>query len=128
MKNRKWALLLLAAALILCVAGCGGASPEPTAAPTPEPVAATAEPTPEPTAEPVAEPEDLPSEADPERAAPEETAPQTELFVLNTSSKKYHDPNCASVADISEKNRQDYEGTREELESRGYVACKRCDG
>lgn len=125
--SRKLICVLLALVLLLGMAACGTAAPEPTPAPTPEP---TVEPTPEPTAEPTPEPtpEELPAEepeGEPETA--EETpAPQT--FILNNNTKKYHDPSCPSVDDISEKNKSVYEGTREELESRGYVACKRCGG
>ena len=33
-------------------------------------------------------------------------------YVLNTSSKKFHRPDCSSVDSMSEKNRQEYHGTR----------------
>lgn len=50
----------------------------------------------------------------------------TYTYVLNKNSMKYHLPECDSVPDISEKNREEYHGTREELEGKGYVACKKC--
>ena len=102
--SRKLICALLALVLLLGMAACGAAAPEPT---------------PEPTPEPVEDPEGEP-------AAEETPAPQT--FILNNNTKKYHDPSCPSVDDISEKNKSVYEGTREEIESRGYVACKRCGG
>ena len=48
-------------------------------------------------------------------------------YVLNTSSKKFHRPDCSSVDSMSEKNRQEYHGTREELVARGYEPCGSCN-
>lgn len=48
-------------------------------------------------------------------------------YVLNTSSRKFHLPDCPSVAKIAEKNRQDYTGARSELIAQGYEPCKQCD-
>lgn len=47
-------------------------------------------------------------------------------YVLNTGTKKFHDPDCESVADIGEGKRQDYTGSRELLIAQGYVPCGRC--
>ena len=47
-------------------------------------------------------------------------------YVLNTNSKKFHDPACDSVLEISEKNRKDYTGAREALLSQGYSPCGVC--
>lgn len=47
-------------------------------------------------------------------------------YVLNTSSKKFHRPDCPSVDSMSEKNRQEYHGTREELIAQGYEPCGSC--
>ena len=44
-------------------------------------------------------------------------------YVLNTSSKKFHLPDCSSVDSMSGKNRQEYHGTREELIAQGYEPC-----
>ena len=49
------------------------------------------------------------------------------VFILNTGTHKFHVPGCESVADIKEKNRQDYTGPREELINMGYDPCKRCN-
>lgn len=60
----------------------------------------------------------------------ENTGVQTEKtaeYVLNTSSKKFHYPTCSSVETISEKNREDYSGTRSELIEKGYSPCGRCE-
>ena len=48
-------------------------------------------------------------------------------YVLNTSSKKFHRPDCSSVDSMSEKNRQEYHGTREELIAQGYEPCGSCN-
>ena len=47
-------------------------------------------------------------------------------YVLNTSSKKFHLPDCSSVDSMSGKNRQEYHGTREELIAQGYEPCGSC--
>lgn len=51
---------------------------------------------------------------------------ETITVVLNTNTKSYHDEDCGSVTDMKESNRQDYTGTRENLEAQGYKACGRC--
>ena len=48
-------------------------------------------------------------------------------YVLNTNTKKFHYPNCHSAKKISEKNREDFYGTREELIAMGYSPCGNCD-
>ena len=45
---------------------------------------------------------------------------QVESYVLNTNNKKFHKPTCSSVKDMKEKNKETYEGTREELIQKGY--------
>ena len=47
-------------------------------------------------------------------------------YVLNVSSKKFHNPDCANAANISEKNREEIHCTREELIYRGYDPCGVC--
>lgn len=48
-------------------------------------------------------------------------------YVLNTSSMKFHLPDCPGVSNMSEQNKQDYTGSREELIARGYSPCGTCD-
>lgn len=48
-------------------------------------------------------------------------------YVLNTNSRKFHDPSCPSAADIASSNREDFEGTRSELIEKGYEPCGRCN-
>lgn len=63
---------------------------------------------------------------EPAAEEPVSETPQTNTYVLNTNTKKVHKPSCSSVDTIKESNRQDYEGTLEELEAQGYTACGRC--
>ena len=44
----------------------------------------------------------------------------------NTNTKKFHIPECPSVGDMSEKNRDTFTGDRETLIEKGYVPCGRC--
>ena len=48
-------------------------------------------------------------------------------YVLNTKGKKFHLPDCSSVEDMKEENKQAYTGTRELLIAQGYEPCGRCD-
>lgn len=52
---------------------------------------------------------------------------QTQSYVLNTNSKKFHYPDCGSVKQMSDKNRQDVEANREELIAQGYDPCGNCN-
>lgn len=51
----------------------------------------------------------------------------TTEYVPNTNSKKFHLPSCSSVDQMSPKNREDVEDTRENLIAKGYDPCKRCN-
>jgi DNA-entry nuclease len=51
---------------------------------------------------------------------------EEESFVLNTSSKKYHRETCSGVHSMNPQNREDYVGSREELEEQGYEPCGIC--
>ncbi len=53
------------------------------------------------------------------------TTKQSSMYILNNNTKKFHLPNCESVNDIKEKNKEEYIGTRDELITRGYDPCKR---
>lgn len=55
------------------------------------------------------------------------TLPQSARFVLNTHTKKFHDPDCPSVEQMSDKNKDFTCAAREELISRGYTPCGRCN-
>ena len=47
-------------------------------------------------------------------------------YILNTSSRKFHLPDCSGAASISADNRQDYTGTRQDLIDQGYSPCGIC--
>lgn len=54
------------------------------------------------------------------------TEPIGQSYILNTNTKKFHDPNCRSVKQMKDKNKQDYTGSREGVIAKGYVPCKIC--
>ena len=67
-----------------------------------------------------------------ETAAPAETDAVVEdtegiTYILNTSSKKFHNPACSSVGKIKDSNRGEFTGERHELLARGYDPCKICN-
>lgn len=47
-------------------------------------------------------------------------------YILNTNTMKFHYPSCSSADSISENNRAEYTGTRDELIDKGYSPCGRC--
>lgn len=57
----------------------------------------------------------------------EETAAPEELYIMNTSSHKFHLPSCSSVAKMSDNNKEGFMGSREDLIAQGYVACGACN-
>ncbi len=48
-------------------------------------------------------------------------------YILNTKSKKFHDPSCKNAADIKVENRETSNAPRDYLISIGYESCKSCD-
>lgn len=48
-------------------------------------------------------------------------------YILNTNTKKFHLPDCSSVTDMDEDNREGFSGNREELIDMGYEPCGRCN-
>lgn len=52
---------------------------------------------------------------------------ETQNYVLNTNTKKFHYPSCRSVKQMSDKNRQDVVANRDELIAQGYDPCGNCD-
>lgn len=47
-------------------------------------------------------------------------------YVLNTNTHKFHFPDCNSVKQMKDKNKQIEETTRDDLISRGYDPCGNC--
>jgi len=64
-------------------------------------------------------------ESRPEKAG-SGNAGTVQKFVLNTSSMKFHTPDCKSVATIKKNNKASYAGIREELIKDGYSPCGSC--
>lgn len=56
----------------------------------------------------------------------ENTNEEIKHYILNTNSKKFHKTDCQYAQDISEKNKQEYEGTREDIVGQGYAPCGSC--
>jgi len=48
-------------------------------------------------------------------------------YVLNTSSRRFHKPDCHGVSTMSPDNRQDYQGSRDVLMEKGYKPCGNCN-
>ncbi len=51
----------------------------------------------------------------------------TVTYILNTNSKKFHYPDCSSVDQMNESNKQEFFGTRDEAIAQGYDPCGRCN-
>ena len=49
-----------------------------------------------------------------------------QAYVLNTSSMKFHYPDCPAVGDMKSRNKLEVEATRDELVERGYEPCGTC--
>ena len=67
------------------------------------------------------------SEASPDQQTDEDLTGQTTSYVLNQNTMKFHMPDCSSVAQMKEKNRVYFEGTREEIMEMGYTPCGQCE-
>lgn len=47
-------------------------------------------------------------------------------YIINTNTKKFHDPSCSSVKDTLAKNRKAVTESRDILVQQGYEPCKKC--
>ena len=70
-----------------------------------------------------------PVQEEPVQEEPEEQTPVSNgtTYILNTNTKKFHYPSCSSVDQMSDKNRQEFTGTRDEVIAMGYDPCGRCN-
>lgn len=93
----------------------GNTSQETTLPPETEPVTTAPDPV-------LTEPETTVEVTEPEPTATESIID----YILNANSMKFHDPNCEWAQKISDRNRIDYIGSREELIERGYSPCGSC--
>ena len=48
-------------------------------------------------------------------------------YILNTSSRKFHTPDCGNADNIKEANKETYHGSRDDLVAQGYSACRQCN-
>lgn len=55
------------------------------------------------------------------------TKTTTKKYVLNTNTHKIHRPECSSVKEIKDKNREDVEGDINKWLNKGYEKCKKCN-
>lgn len=63
-----------------------------------------------------------------EGAKPEnQEGASSNTYVINTNTRKFHRPDCSSVADTKQKNRKETKDDRETLIQQGYSPCSRCN-
>lgn len=62
-----------------------------------------------------------------EEAPAEQPAANVFTYVINTNTGKFHYPSCSSAKRISDANRSEYTGTRDDLIAQGYAPCERCN-
>ena len=48
-------------------------------------------------------------------------------YILNTNSHKFHNTDCPWAANMSEKNKETYTGSRQDLIDQGYTPCGQCN-
>ena len=48
-------------------------------------------------------------------------------YILNTNSYKFHVSSCSSINQMSESNKQEFTGSRDEVVAMGYDPCGRCN-
>lgn len=64
---------------------------------------------------------------DTQAPAEETQTPAETTYILNTSSRKFHLPDCSGVASMNPANRQTYVGSRDALLAEGYSPCGQCN-
>ena len=97
--------------------------PAATQPPTTKPVATNPAVTQPPTTKPVVT--QAPTTKPPTNTQTPQQNKRT--YVLNTNTKKFHNPGCPSVDTMSEKNKSFYTGSRNEVIAMDYDPCKRCN-
>lgn len=48
-------------------------------------------------------------------------------YIVNINTGKFHYPDCPSVNQMNDENKREYSGDRDDLVSRGYRPCKKCE-
>ena len=120
MRRKLTAVLCISVLTASVLAGCGKKQSETTAAET---TTAATEP---PTEAATEAPTDPPAPVQ-EEAPAEQPAENTRTYVINTNTGKFHYPSCSSAKRISDANRSEYTGTRDDLIAQGYDPCERCN-
>lgn len=92
---------------------------------TTEATTTAAETTTAATEPPTEAPTDPPAPAQEETPA-EQPAANVFTYVINTDSRKFHYPSCFRAKEISDANRSEYTGTRDDLIAQGYDPCGTC--
>lgn len=64
--------------------------------------------------------------ADSSSTTSETSEPESQTYVLNTNTMRFHLPDCPSVPDIKPKNRKEISGSHDEVIRMGYTPCGRC--
>ena len=64
------------------------------------------------------------ADEEPETDATTDGSSETKVYILNTNSKKFHLESCSGLP--SSNNREDFEGTRDEVVNMGYSPCGNC--
>ena len=59
-------------------------------------------------------------------SAGNQSASEQQDYILNVKNKKFHKPDCSAASDISNANKQDFTGTRDQLIAQGYSPCGIC--
>lgn len=121
-KTTKIMAALLVVWMLLSMTACGQNRTEPTQPETEKTYDRVQIPAQK--EEPVRE--EAPPETEEEPAVQTEPEPQGERYILNTNSKKFHDPACGSVGQMKEYNKEYFTGDRETVIARGYMPCKKC--
>ena len=61
-----------------------------------------------------------PSAAETNTGASTATEPTEQTYILNTNTHKFHYPDCSSVKQMSDSNKQTFTGSRDDLIAQGY--------
>jgi DNA-entry nuclease len=51
---------------------------------------------------------------------------ENKTYILNTKTLKFHLETCSSVSSMSDKNKKEYTGSRQDLIDDGYSPCGTC--
>lgn len=57
---------------------------------------------------------------------PIDDTPELIVYILNIRTKKFHLESCGNAASITEENREEYNGNRDDLIADGYSPCGNC--